>query len=100
MSSDRDLPYKSGGLASFTTWAYKYGQYTVSHICVVQDSQGRIVQNTPGRPSRDGDIIVDLDRNPSSNGIALVGWNQDMQGGKPLEVCSILLILLNESLME
>ncbi|RPB29669.1 hypothetical protein L211DRAFT_844610 [Terfezia boudieri ATCC MYA-4762] len=86
MSSDSDLPHKSGGLASFPTWAYKYGQYSITHLPIVQDSQGRIVQNIPGRPSRGGDIIVDLDRNPSRNGIALIGWNEDMQGA-PLERC-------------
>lgn len=81
-----DLPSKSGGLASFPTWAYKYGQYTVYHTIIGQDSEGRIIQNTPGRPSHGGDIIVDLDRSPSRNGFALVGWNQDVQGGKPLEL--------------
>lgn len=92
MASDRGLPSKNGGLCSFTTWAYKYGQYTISHIPIVQDSQGRILQSISGFPCRGGDIIVDLDRNPSLNGISLVGWNQDMQGGKRLEVCSIRLI--------
>jgi len=89
MSSDRDLPSKNGGFASFPIWAYKYGQYTITHISIAQDAQGRIIQHTPGLPSRGGNIIVDLDRNPSRNGFALVGWNQDMQGGNPLEVRSI-----------
>lgn len=84
-----DLPSKTGGLASFTQWASKYGQNTVTHIPIVQDWQGRIIQSLPGRPSKAGDIIVDTDRNPSRNGFALVGWNGNMQGVALLEVCSI-----------
>lgn len=86
MSTQQDIPSKSGGLASFPTWAYKYGQYTIGHTIIVQDSFGRIVQQRPGRPSRAQDIIVDVDRNPSRNGFALVGWNQDVQGAAQLEL--------------
>lgn len=86
MSSDRDLPFKSGGIAAYTTYAYKYGQYSIGHNIIHQDAQGRIVQNYPGKPSSVNDIIVNTDRNPSKNGFALVGWNPDVQGPGKLEV--------------
>ena len=79
-------PIRYGGCAFFTTWAYKYGQYSIFYTTIYQDQFGVIRQQKSGKPSRDDNVIVGSERNPSPKGFALVGWNQDVQGGKPLEV--------------
>lgn len=52
-----------------------------------QDAQQRILQWSPKNPSSVTDVIVDLDRSPSKNGIVLIGWNQNVEGSQKLEVC-------------
>jgi len=85
-TSASDPPKKYGGFASIPTWAYKYGQYTLLHITLYQDQWGVIRQQRHGRPSRDDDVVVPADRNPSSGGFGLAAWGLDVQGATPLEV--------------
>ncbi|KAF8460740.1 hypothetical protein BDZ91DRAFT_832038 [Kalaharituber pfeilii] len=84
--TEDNLPTRSGGLGACYPYYYKYGQYSLSPTFIYQDKEGRIKQYKHNTPASTGDILVDLDRNPSKNGFALTAWGLDAQGGIPFEI--------------
>ena len=115
MSTGATIPTKYGGYATFPTWIASHGIYDVFYNTIYQDQWGVIRQQRSGRPSKNDDVIVGAERNPSPNGFALVGWGDNIQGGRPLEVesyqsfsfilvlvhaISLLLSLIDASLRE